>query len=71
VFSVVNGLENRYQLARSSESSKQKILSRTRGEMQNLNSKQYRLGLLEREVEADRQMYNLFFNRTKETTETG
>jgi succinoglycan biosynthesis transport protein ExoP len=71
VFSVVNGLENRYQLARSSESSTQKILSRTKGEMQNLNSKQYRLGLLEREVEADRQMYNLFLNRTKETTETG
>jgi succinoglycan biosynthesis transport protein ExoP len=71
VFSVVNGLENRYQLARSSESSTQKILSRTKGEMQNINSKQYRLGLLEREVETDRQMYNLFLNRTKETTVSG
>jgi succinoglycan biosynthesis transport protein ExoP len=70
VLSVVQGIERRYQLVRSSESSIQKILTRTKGDLQSINSKQYQLGLLQREVEADRQMYDLFLNRVKETTES-
>jgi succinoglycan biosynthesis transport protein ExoP len=70
VLSVVKGIERQYQLADAAEKSTQKILTRTKGELQSINSKQYQLGLLQREVEADRQMYDLFLNRVKETTES-
>jgi len=68
VLSVVEGIEHQYQLARSSESSTLKILSNSKQDMQNINRKQHQLGLLQREVEANRQMYELFLNRIKETT---
>jgi succinoglycan biosynthesis transport protein ExoP len=70
VLSVVRGIERQFELTRSSELSTNKILNRTRRELQNINSKQHQLGLLQREVEADRQIYDLFLNRVKETTES-
>ena len=69
VMSVVNGIEHQYQLANSSATSIKQSLADTSQEMQIINRKQHQLGLLQREVEANRQMYKLFLNRIKETTE--
>ncbi|VAX06199.1 Tyrosine-protein kinase [hydrothermal vent metagenome] len=68
--SVTNGVEKEYQIAMAAESSLKRSLQRAKGEMQNINRKGYKLGVLEREVESNRQLYKLFLNRFKETKET-
>ncbi|MFT7674237.1 MAG: succinoglycan biosynthesis transport protein ExoP [Gammaproteobacteria bacterium] len=70
VFSVINGLERQYQLARSAEDSAQKVLASTRQGLHNINRKEHQLGILEREVKANQHLYDLFLNRIKETTES-
>jgi len=70
VLSVVNGIERQYQLARSAEASAQKALANTRQELTKITRKEHQLGILEREVVANRQLYDLFLNRIKETTES-
>ena len=70
VLSVVNGIEHQYQLARSAELSAQKMLKTAKQQMNNINRKEHQLGMLEREVNANLQLYDLFLNRIKETTES-
>lgn len=70
VLSVVEGINNQFELAVSSKASTEGILQKTKRELQNINRKQHQLGMLQREVDADRQMYDLFLNRIKETTES-
>ncbi len=68
--SVIKGVEKEYQIAKANEQSLKRSLRRAKSEMQNINSKGYKLGVLEREVESNRQLYDLFMNRFKETKET-
>jgi succinoglycan biosynthesis transport protein ExoP len=70
VLNVVNGIERQYQLVRSAEASAQRALTNTRQELNIINRKEHQLGILEREVIANRQLYNLFLNRIKETNES-
>ena len=70
VLSVVKGIERQYQLALSSEASTQKMLVDTQQDLHKTNRKEHQLRILEREVAANRQLYDLFLNRIKETTES-
>ena len=67
---VISGIEKEYQVARAKERSLKTSINSTKGEMQVINRKGYQLGVLEREVESNRQIYELFLNRFKETNET-
>jgi capsular exopolysaccharide synthesis family protein len=46
------------------------VLTNTRQELNIINRKEHQLGILEREVIANRQLYDLFLNRIKETAES-
>ncbi|MCP3688002.1 MAG: polysaccharide biosynthesis tyrosine autokinase [Gammaproteobacteria bacterium] len=70
VLSVVNGIERQYQLALSAEESAQRSMAITKTDIHKITSKKHRLGILEREAQANRQLYELFLNRIKETTES-
>jgi capsular exopolysaccharide synthesis family protein len=70
VNSVIAGIEKEYRVASAEQSSVSSVLESTKGEMQQINRKGYRLGILEREVEANKQLYDMFMGRYKETSET-
>ena len=69
VRSLVAGLEKQYEVAQASESSIRSSIAAAKGEMQQINRKGYELTVLEREVESNRQLYDQFLNRVKETGE--
>jgi len=69
--SVIRGVEKKYQLAVSNERAIRRALEQAKGEMRSINRKSYQLSVLEREVESNRQLYNMFLDRFKETSETG
>jgi len=71
VRSVLNGIEKEYQVALSNERAIRRALTKAKREMQSINRKSYQLGVLEREVESNRQLYNMFLGRLKETSEAG
>jgi capsular exopolysaccharide synthesis family protein len=69
--SVIAGLEKEYQVALTNERAIRASLENAKGEMQSIHRKSYQLNVLEREVESNRQLYELFLKRLKETSETG
>lgn len=71
IMSVVNGIENKYRVARSSENSLEGSLGSTKQQIQGLKRKEYQLKELEQEVETNRQLYDTFFTRLNETAATG
>lgn len=71
ILSVVNGIENEYRLALSAERSLKSAVNQTKKDLQSINRKDYRLKELEKEVDANRQLYDTFFTRLSETNATG
>lgn len=67
---VVNSLNNEYRVARAKEESLKASLAKQRKESLDLNQKAIEYGVLQREVESARQMYQLLINRFKETSLT-
>tara|TARA_R110002072_G_scaffold89232_4_gene199969 strand:+ start:97786 stop:99996 length:2211 start_codon:yes stop_codon:yes gene_type:complete len=67
VLVVIRSLGNNYQNAQSEEQSFEQELNRAKGNIQRIGDKTYQLSELRREVEANQQLYNLFFTRFKET----
>ena len=67
---VVSGIEKENQVARAKQYSLSSAISTTKGEMQTINRKGFQLSVFEREVDSNRQIYELFLNRFKETSET-
>jgi capsular exopolysaccharide synthesis family protein len=67
---VVAGLSKEYEVARANESAVERSLGEARDQVQNINRKEYQLGILEREVASNRQLYDLFIGRSKETSAT-
>jgi capsular exopolysaccharide synthesis family protein len=67
---VLTVAEKDYQAASARVASLQAILGEAKGEIQQINRKGYELGVLEREVDVTRQLYNTFLERFKETSET-
>jgi len=68
--SVARGIESQYRAAQSNENSLKKDLEQSKGDIRKINTKGFKLKELEREVETNRQLYETFFTRFKETSET-
>lgn len=71
VDTVVGSIQREYEAALGTERAMETTLNSARGTVQNLNRKEFQLGVLEREVESNRQMYEMFVKRAKETNVSG
>lgn len=71
VIRVMRGLEADYQRALDTEQAIAAQLSAAKVSAQTINRKEFRLRELEREVETNRQLYDLFLARAKEASEAG
>jgi capsular exopolysaccharide synthesis family protein len=67
VTAVVEGVQKDYEVAKSNEATLERALTRAKAESQNYNRKEFTLARLEREVASNRQLYDLFTQRAKET----
>ena len=68
VETVVASLRNEYELAQENEKSLERSLAEAKGDIQNINRKEFELASLERAVATNRQIYEMFMNRFKETS---
>lgn len=64
---VVAGVAQDFELARQNELALQGQLAAVKGTLQDINRKEFRLRELQRNVETNRQLYDMFFSRLKET----
>lgn len=64
---VIASMTREYQAARDTERALEGALGSARGNVQELNRQEFQLGVLEREVQANKQLYELFLSRAKET----
>jgi len=68
--SVVAGVVKEYEAARATEKTVQEALAQSKGTIQSLNRKEIQLSMLEREAATNRQLYQAFLSRFKETSAT-
>lgn len=68
---VVAGINHEYERAKSTEKMLQGALGAARGTVQNINRKEFELGVFERDVDSNKQMYDMFMQRAKETNVAG
>lgn len=64
---VASSLVNEYELARANEQALQTSVGNAKGAVQSINRKEFELSSLERAVATNRQIYDLFLNRFRET----
>lgn len=67
---VINSLKNKYKLVLVREESLKKALARQKAESLSLNKKAVQFGVLQREAESSRYMYEMLIKRFKETSLT-
>jgi len=70
ILNIISGVEKKYQVAVANEKDLIDAAEKGKIAIQNINRKEYRLGELEREVETNRQLYDTFITRYKETNAT-
>jgi capsular exopolysaccharide synthesis family protein len=68
---AVAALRAEYDAARSIETSFERTLGIAKGGVQEVNRDEFRLAVLERDVAGNRQLYELFMSRSKETNVAG
>jgi len=68
---VVTGISREYEVARANEQAVERALAQSKADIQGINRKEFQLGILEREVQQNRNLYDMFVGRLKETTATG
>jgi succinoglycan biosynthesis transport protein ExoP len=68
---VVTGLSKEYEVAKANESAVATALAQSKADIQGLNRKDFQLGILERDVQQNRNLYEMFVNRLKETSAAG
>ncbi len=68
---MIESIKNEYELARSTEESLRLQLDKTKSEALNLNEKYIQYGVLKREMETNRQLYDALMARVKEQSITG
>jgi len=71
VDSVVASITREYEVAKATEQSMQSSLDKSKNEIQDMSRKEFQLAALERDLQNNRQLYELFVNRAKETGATG
>jgi capsular exopolysaccharide synthesis family protein len=67
---VIGSIKTEYELAKSNESSLQRMFSGTKAEALDLNEKFIQYGVLSREVDTNRQLYDALIKRMKEQSVT-
>lgn len=67
---VIGSIRTEYDLARSNESSLRRMFSGTKAEAMDLNEKFIQYGVLSREVDTNRQLYDALIKRMKEQSVT-
>jgi polysaccharide biosynthesis transport protein len=65
---VIDGIRKEYQMAKANVRTLEQALKEHNKKIQNINRKEYDLSILQREVDVNRQLYDLFFTRFKETS---
>jgi succinoglycan biosynthesis transport protein ExoP len=65
---VVGGLSREYEAARANEAAVERALGQSKSDIQGINRKEFQLGVLEREAQQNRNLYDMFVNRLKETS---
>jgi succinoglycan biosynthesis transport protein ExoP len=68
---VVAGLAKEYEQAKANESAVAGALAQSKNDIQGLNRKEFQLGVFERDALQNRNLYDMFVNRLKETNATG
>jgi succinoglycan biosynthesis transport protein ExoP len=68
IFNVIEAVKKEYEVARAKESHLSGAMSRSKRDMSNINRKASQLIALERDVEANRNIYETFLSRYKETS---
>jgi len=68
---VANGIRSDYRLAQQTEANLQRQLQTSKGKLQSVSRKEFRLRELQREVQTNRHLYDMFLTREKETDESG
>jgi len=68
---VVSGINREYELALRNERELQATWEASKSDMQEFNRVEFRLQELQREVDTNRQLYDIFFTRIKSVSETG
>jgi succinoglycan biosynthesis transport protein ExoP len=68
---VILGLSKELEQARANEAAVERALAQSKADIQGINRKEFQLGVLEREVQQNRNLYDMFVNRLKETSATG
>lgn len=71
VDTLVTTVTREYEVARGTERALESVLGQAKGSVQSLNRKEFELNVLEREADANRQMYEMFMKRAKETNIAG
>src|SRR5204862_6158891 len=69
--SVIEGIRKRYEAAKSEEAAIVAALNRAGQQYQQVGRKEAKLESLQRAVDTNRQLYDLFFKRLSETSATG
>ena len=67
---VIAGITTDYQIARETERNLREQLDESKESVQEINRKEFEIQSLEREVETNRQLYDMFFTRLQETSQT-
>ncbi len=70
VSQVVRGFEEEYQLARAQQERTEDEVKLRVGEIQAIDRKEYELSELQRDADTNRQLYDMFFKRFRETDQT-
>jgi capsular exopolysaccharide synthesis family protein len=65
---VVQGLAKEYEAAKANEAAVQSALAQSKADIQGYNRKESELGILERDVQQNRNLYEMFVARLKETS---
>ncbi|RAU18253.1 lipopolysaccharide biosynthesis protein [Nitrincola tibetensis] len=67
---IVAGIERNYQLSVANEQSLRRSVEENKEQIQDISRKEFQLRELQREVDANRTLYDTFMTRLKETTAT-
>ncbi len=67
---VINGIYREYEIARDNANAAAGAKAQTQAEIQSISRKESQLSVLQRDVDSNRQLYDNFINRAKETEAT-
>ncbi|MGN7613263.1 GumC family protein [Magnetococcales bacterium HHB-1] len=71
VKAITSSIAKEFQVARANERILNENYQRVQSKLATINRKEYQLGVLEREVKTNRQLYDMFLTRFKETSAAG